>query len=99
MFIPKISQSYERDLLLDLLLDLDFDLDFSLDLDLDASLDLDLDLDRDFDLDPPFCDLDLDLDRDLDIIDGLLWGFGGCWRFLTGVCYFDLDLNMVASLR
>ena len=25
----------------------------------------------------------------------LIWGFGGCWRFLTGVWHFDFDLDMV----
>ena len=28
----------------------------------------------------------------------LIWGFGGCWRFLTGVLHLDLDLNMVTGL-
>ena len=28
----------------------------------------------------------------------LIWGFGGCWRFLTGVWHFDLDLDMVTGL-
>ena len=25
----------------------------------------------------------------------IIWGFGGCWRFLTGVWHLDLDLDMV----
>ena len=28
----------------------------------------------------------------------LIWGFGGCCRFLTGICHFDLDFDMVAGL-
>ena len=28
----------------------------------------------------------------------LIWGFGGRWRFLTGVWYLDLDLDMVVGL-
>ena len=28
----------------------------------------------------------------------LLWGFGGRWRFLTGVLYLGLDLDMVTGL-
>ena len=27
-----------------------------------------------------------------------IWGFGGCWRFLTGVWHLDLDLDMVTGL-
>ena len=27
----------------------------------------------------------------------LIWGFGGCWRFLTGVWHLDLDLNIVTG--
>merc|ERR1711954_612747 len=28
----------------------------------------------------------------------LIWGFGGCWWFLTGVLHLDLDLDMVTGL-
>ena len=28
----------------------------------------------------------------------LILGFGGCWRFLTGVWHLDLDLDMVIGL-
>ena len=28
----------------------------------------------------------------------LIWGFGGHWRFLTGVWHLDLDLDMVRNL-
>ena len=28
----------------------------------------------------------------------LIWGFGGRWRFLTGVLHLDLDLDMVTGL-
>ena len=28
----------------------------------------------------------------------LIWGFGGRWRFLTGVWHLDLDLEMVTGL-
>ena len=27
----------------------------------------------------------------------LIWGFGGRWRFLTGVWYLDLDLEMISG--
>ena len=28
----------------------------------------------------------------------LIWYFGGCWRFLTGVWLPDIDLDMVTGL-
>ena len=28
----------------------------------------------------------------------LIWGFGGCWRFLTGDWHLDLDLDMATDL-
>merc|ERR1712112_806882 len=28
----------------------------------------------------------------------IIWGFGRCWRFLTGVWHLDLDLDMVKNL-
>ena len=28
----------------------------------------------------------------------LIWGFGECWRFPTGVWHLDLDLDMVIGL-
>ena len=32
------------------------------------------------------------------VLDVLIWGFGGYWRFLTGVWNLDLDLDMVKNL-
>ena len=29
----------------------------------------------------------------------LIWGSGGCWRFLTGVLHLDIDLDMVNGLQ
>ena len=28
----------------------------------------------------------------------LIWGFGGYWRFLTGVLHLDIDLDMITGL-
>ena len=28
----------------------------------------------------------------------LIWHFGGCWRFLTGIWHLDLDLVMITGL-
>ena len=29
----------------------------------------------------------------MDVLEVLIWGFGGCWRFLTWVWHLDLDLD------
>ena len=28
----------------------------------------------------------------------LIWGFGGCWRFLTGVWHLDSDFDVIIGL-
>ena len=28
------------------------------------------------------------------VIEVLIWGFGECWRFLTVVCYLNLELDI-----
>ena len=33
--------------------------------------------------------------KNINVIWVLIWGFGACWRFLTGVWYLDLDSDMV----
>ena len=42
--------------------------------------------------------LDFEGAKDIHVLKVLIWGFGGCWRFLTGIWHFDLDLNMVTSV-
>ena len=37
--------------------------------------------------------------KNIYILQVLIWGFGGCWRFLTGILHLDLDLDMVTGLR
>ena len=32
------------------------------------------------------------------VLQVLLWGFEGCWRFLTGALHLDIDLDMVTGL-
>ena len=32
------------------------------------------------------------------VLQVLIWGFGGCWRFLTRVRHLVLDFDMVACL-
>ena len=36
--------------------------------------------------------------KNIHVFKVLIWGFGGCWRFLTGVWHLDLDLDIVTSL-
>ena len=36
--------------------------------------------------------------KDIHVLEVLIWGFGGCWRFMTGVWHLDLDLDMVTGL-
>ena len=42
--------------------------------------------------------LDFQGEQNIDVLQVLIGGFGGCWRFLTGVCHLDLDLDMVTCL-
>ena len=42
--------------------------------------------------------LDFEDAKNIHVLKVLLWGFGGCWRFLTGVLHLDLDLDMVNNL-
>ena len=39
--------------------------------------------------------LELEGGKNNHVLEVLKWGFGGCWRFLTGVWHLDLDLDMV----
>ena len=39
--------------------------------------------------------LDFDSAKNLHVI---IWGFGGFWRFLNGVWYLDLDMDIVIGL-
>ena len=36
--------------------------------------------------------------KNIHVLEVLIWGFGGDWRFLTGVCHLYLDLDMVPAL-
>ena len=36
--------------------------------------------------------------KNIHVLNVLSLGFGGCWRFLTGVQHLDLDLDMVSNL-
>ena len=42
--------------------------------------------------------LDFEGAKNVQVLKVLIWGFGGCWRVLTGIGHFDLNLNMVTSL-
>ena len=42
--------------------------------------------------------LDLEGAKNIHVLQVLIGGFGGCWRFLTGVCHLDLDLDMFTGL-
>ena len=42
--------------------------------------------------------LDFEAAKNTNVLYVLLWGFGGCWRFLTGVWHLDLDLDMATGL-
>ena len=42
--------------------------------------------------------LDLEGAKNIHVLKVLIWGFGGCWRFLTRVWHFDLDLDMITGL-
>ena len=36
--------------------------------------------------------------KNIHVLKVLIWGFGGSWRFLTGVWHLDFDLYMVPGL-
>ena len=36
--------------------------------------------------------------ENINILQVLIWGFGGCWMFLTGVWHLDYDLDMLTGL-
>ena len=42
--------------------------------------------------------LDFEGAKNINILYVLIWGFGGCWRFLTGVWHIDLYWDMVTGL-
>ena len=42
--------------------------------------------------------LDLEGAKNINVLQVLIWGCGGGWRFLTGVWPLDLDMNMVLVL-
>ena len=33
--------------------------------------------------------------KNIHVLQVIIWGFGGCWRFLAGVWHFDPDLDLV----
>ena len=42
--------------------------------------------------------LDFEGAKNIHVRQVLIWGFGGCWRFLTRVFHPDIDLDMVTGL-
>ena len=36
--------------------------------------------------------------KNIIVLEGIIWGFEGCWIFLTGVLNLDIDLDMVTDL-
>ena len=62
-------------------------------LNLDLSLVLDI---------PMFQNMALYLDfegaKNIHVLQVLIWGFGGCWGFLTWVWHLELALDMVTGL-
>ena len=36
--------------------------------------------------------------QNIHVLEVLIWGFGGRWRFLAGVLHLDRDLDMVTGL-
>ena len=36
--------------------------------------------------------------KNINVLEVFIWGFGGRWKFLTGVWHLDLDLDMVTGL-
>ena len=42
--------------------------------------------------------LDFEAAKNIHVLSVLIWGFGGCWRILTGVLRLDLYFDMVTGL-
>ena len=42
--------------------------------------------------------LDFEGAKNMHVLYVLIWGFGGRWRFLTGVWHSDIDLDIVLNL-
>ena len=42
--------------------------------------------------------LDIEGAKNIHVLQVIIWGFGGCWRFLTGVWHLDLDLDRATRL-
>ena len=42
--------------------------------------------------------LNFEGEKNIHVLKVLIWGFGGCWRFLTGVWHLDVDFDMVTGL-
>ena len=36
--------------------------------------------------------------KKIHVLEVLIWDFGGCWRFLTGVWHLDLDLDRITGI-
>ena len=41
--------------------------------------------------------LDFEGAKNIHVLKVLIWGFGGLWRFLTGVLHSDIDFDMVTG--
>ena len=42
--------------------------------------------------------LDFEGAKNIHVLQVFIWGFGGCWKFLTWVCHLELALDMVTGL-
>ena len=42
--------------------------------------------------------LDFEGEKIIHVVEVLIWCFGGCWRFLTGIWHLDLDWYIVTGL-
>ena len=42
--------------------------------------------------------LDIEGAKKIHVLQALIWGFEGCWRFLTGVRHLHLDMDIVNGL-
>ena len=42
--------------------------------------------------------LDFESAKNIHVLYVLIWGFGGCGRFLTGVWHLNYDLNIVTGV-
>ena len=43
--------------------------------------------------------LDFEGEKNIHVLQVLIWGFGGCWRFLTGVWPLVVEMHMVTCIR